>query len=98
MPNPLLIPDDGIVDDVAIELAVRGRRPVALTRLERSVAAALILATGGSTGDLCQRLRVSKPTACRLARQARRLQEIAGDAERVFPRAQRPPVTIPAAS
>jgi hypothetical protein len=86
MPNPWLIPDDGIVDDVAIEIAVRGRRPVCLTRLERSVAAALILAMGGGTRDLCERLKVTDKTACQLARQARRLQEIAAESEDAFPR------------
>ena len=96
VPNPWLIPDDGIVDEVAIETAVRGRRPVRLTRLERACAAALILATGGSTDDLVRQLRVSKPTACALARQARRLAEIEAEAEAAFPRPQ--PVTIPAAS
>ena len=97
MPNPWLIPDDGIIDDLAVELAVRGRRPVRLTRLERACAAAMILALGGSTNDLCQRLKVSKPTACRLARQARRLRGIDSDAESAFPRPQ-PAATIPAAS
>lgn len=94
--NPWLLPDvDGIVDDVAIEIAVRGRRPVCLTRTERAIAAAMILALGGGTRDLCHRLKVTDRTACRLAAQARRLQQIETESELVFPGA---PVMTAAAS
>lgn len=90
----LLIREDGIIDDTAVERAVRGREPVRLTPLERALAAALILALGGSTDDLVAQLHVSKPLACRLARQARRLQETEADAAAEFP----DPALIPAVS
>ncbi|MGK5559192.1 hypothetical protein ACSNOI_47105, partial [Actinomadura kijaniata] len=47
-PSPWLLPDDGIVDYIAVEIAASGHRPVRLTRTERLLAAALILAAGGS--------------------------------------------------
>ncbi len=59
--------DDGIVDSVAIEIAVSGARPVALTRTERQLAAARILAEGGTAYVISKRLRVSGSTAIALA-------------------------------
>jgi hypothetical protein len=38
------LPDDGIIDPIAVEIAARGIRSVALTRAERQAAAAAILA------------------------------------------------------
>ena len=61
------LPDDGIIDELAIEIAARGIRPVALTRTERRIAAALILATGGTPYLISKRLRVSFETARALA-------------------------------
>jgi DNA-binding CsgD family transcriptional regulator len=58
-----LLPEDGIVDPVAIDLAARGVRPVALTPTERRIAAARILAAGGSATTLGRRLRMSHGTA-----------------------------------
>lgn len=95
MPNPWLIRNDGIVDSLAIETAARGARTVRLTVLERDAAAMLILAAGGSTDTIVDRLKVSKPTACTIARRVRRVLAIDGAASRAFPGA---PVTIPAAS
>lgn len=37
--RPFTLPDDGIIDAIAIEIAVTGTRPVALTRTERRLAA-----------------------------------------------------------
>ena len=62
-----LLPDDGIIDPVAVEIAAAGTRRVALTRPERRAAAALILARGGTAADLADRLHVSGNTAARLA-------------------------------
>lgn len=62
-----LLPDDGIVDLIAVEIAAAGTRPVALTRPERSAAAALILARGGTRADIIRRLHVGRTTAARLA-------------------------------
>jgi hypothetical protein len=44
-------------------MAARGIRPVALTRTERQLAAACILARGGTPAHICQRLHVSGTTA-----------------------------------
>jgi hypothetical protein len=55
----LTLPDDGIIDPVAVEIAARGIRPVALTRAERQLAAARILTRGGTPTRICQRLHVS---------------------------------------
>jgi len=63
-----VLPDDGIVDDIAVEIAASGARPVALTRTERLRAAALILARGGRPYVVSKRLRVSGATALALAR------------------------------
>lgn len=61
------LPEDGIIDELAIELAARGIRPVALTRTERRIAAALILAAGGTPYLITKRLHVSCQTAHALA-------------------------------
>jgi hypothetical protein len=61
------LPDDGIIDPIAVELAARGIRQVPLTRAERQAAAAAILARGGGLNMICLRLRVSGSTATKLA-------------------------------
>ncbi len=65
--NPWLLPEDGIVDEIAVELTVRGVRRVALTPGERLAAAALILASGGTRYPIAKRLHISGSTAKRLA-------------------------------
>jgi hypothetical protein len=65
----LVLTDDGIIDPIAVELAARGTRPVALTRTERQRAAAAILAGGGSPYVIATRLHVSGTTALKLAAQ-----------------------------
>ncbi len=62
-----VIPDDGIIDHLAIEIAATGIRPVALTRAERRLAAALILAAGGTPYVISKRLHLSGQTARVLA-------------------------------
>jgi hypothetical protein len=62
-----VLADDGIIDPIAIEIAARGLRPVALTHAERQLAAARILAHGGNPNLICQRLHVSWTTALTLA-------------------------------
>ena len=66
-PFALTLPDDGIIDPLAIEIAARGIRPVALTRAERQLAAACILARGGTPTLICKRLHVSGTTALVIA-------------------------------
>jgi hypothetical protein len=63
----LVLADDGIIDLIAVDIAARGARPVALTRAERRLAAATILAEGGTPHLISKRLRVSGTTARALA-------------------------------
>jgi hypothetical protein len=63
----LVLADDGIIDLIAVELAVRGARTVTLTRTERQLAAACILARGGTAYAISKRLHVSGTTALTLA-------------------------------
>jgi len=63
----LALADDGIIDLIAVELAARGARAVALTRAERQLAAAHILARGGTPYQISKRLHVSGTTARTLA-------------------------------
>lgn len=69
---PRVLPEDGIVDAIAIEIAVSGSRPVDLTHTERVLAAARILAAGGGASTIAARLYVSGSTARALAHQARK--------------------------
>ncbi len=63
----LMLADDGIIDLLAVEIAARGARTVALTRAERQLAAAHILARGGTPYVIAKRLHVSGTTALTLA-------------------------------
>jgi hypothetical protein len=65
----LALADDGIIDLIAVDIAARGARTVALTRAERQLAAACILARGGTPCLISKRLRVSGTTALTLAAQ-----------------------------
>lgn len=58
-----VIPEDGIIDAIAVQIAASGQRRVRLTRTERLFAAALILAGGGNAYQVHKRLRVSPGTA-----------------------------------
>ena len=60
------LPEDGIPGPIAIELAARGIRPVALTPAERLTAAARILARGGTPALIACRLHISGSTALAL--------------------------------
>ena len=62
-----VIPDDGIFDPIAVEIAANGKRPVRLTRLERREAAIRILASGGTIYVVAKRLNISYPAAKVLA-------------------------------
>jgi hypothetical protein len=65
----LALSNDGIIDLIAVEIAARGARVVALTRAERQLAAACILARGGTPYLISKRLHVSGTTALTLAAQ-----------------------------
>ena len=69
----LALSDDGIIDLIAVELAARGNRTVALTRTERQLAAAAILARGGTPHQISKRLHVSGTTARTLATRCQNL-------------------------
>jgi hypothetical protein len=63
----LALADDGIIDLIAVDIAARGTRPVALTRAERQLTAAIILACGGTRYLISKRLHVRGTTALTLA-------------------------------
>jgi hypothetical protein len=58
-----VLPEDGIIDGLAVQIAASGKRRVRLTRTERLFAAALIVARGGSAYQVGKRLGVSSSTA-----------------------------------
>ena len=64
-----VLPEDGIIDPVAVEIAAAGERRVRLTKKERQLAAASILARGGTPYLISSRLHVSGTTARALAAQ-----------------------------
>jgi hypothetical protein len=62
-----LMPGGPAIDPVAILAAITGTRLPELTRAERLIAAAFILAGGGRQADIVTRLGISKAEACRMA-------------------------------
>jgi hypothetical protein len=62
-----MLPDDGIIDQVAVEIAAKGERRVKLTAPERSAAAEIILARGGTVAVIAERLCMSDSAASALA-------------------------------
>jgi hypothetical protein len=62
-----MLPDDGIIDLVAVEIAAKGERRVALTAPERRAAAEMILARGGTVSVIAERLCMSDSAASALA-------------------------------
>ena len=62
--NKWLLPDDGIIDELAVEIAASGQRVVRLTRAERRAAAARITAAGGNAYTIAKRLRMQYAAAC----------------------------------
>jgi hypothetical protein len=75
-----VLPDDGIIDPVAVEITAAGTRRVKLTAPERRAAAALILARGGTVADIERRLHVSNWMAARMAAAIRAAVDLAGAA------------------
>ena len=60
-------PDDGIVDEVAVDAVVSGARALPLSRPERLLAARRILSAGGGVTLIAERLHVSGKAAAELA-------------------------------
>lgn len=69
--------DDGIVDEVAVEIVASGVRWVPLTRPERAAAAVRIRERGGSAALIADRLRVSRRESTRLLALSRDRGELA---------------------
>lgn len=78
MNAPWLLPDDGIIDPVAVEITAAGTRRVRLTLPERHAAAALILARGGTPADIAARLYMNGRAARHLADAIRAADGLAG--------------------
>lgn len=62
-----MLPDDGIIDPVAVRIAASGERRVRLTAPERRAAAELIVARGGTVRVIAERLCMSEAAASALA-------------------------------
>jgi|GEM_PF-5693795 len=62
-----MLPDDGIIDLLAVEIAATGERRVMLTAPERRAAAEMILARGGTVQVIAERLCMSGVAAAALA-------------------------------
>ena len=58
-----LIRDDGIVDEIAIDIAFHGFRPVSLTSLERDIAIGKMINTGFDKPEIARRLYLDYETA-----------------------------------
>jgi hypothetical protein len=63
----LALPGDGIIDPVAVQIAVRGTWPVALSQAGRRLAAVRLPARGGTPYLIATRRHVSGTTARALA-------------------------------
>jgi hypothetical protein len=62
------LPNDGIIDWTAIEVAVQGTRPVSLTWVEKDIAIAMILARGGTITQACERVGADHKSASKGSR------------------------------
>lgn len=62
----LLLPEDGIVDEVAVDIAVRGQRIVRLTSRERRLVAEQMIADGAEMETIAEHLGVCRQTVWRL--------------------------------
>lgn len=56
----VILPNDGVIDWLAIDLAVESSRPVKLTWVEFEIALATILANGHSEREAARRMRISE--------------------------------------
>lgn len=57
--------EDGIVDEIAIEIAASGEREVALTPGERDLAVAMMVRRGATLPQICQRLAMGTRQAAK---------------------------------
>src|SRR6266581_2140174 len=63
-----LLPDDGLIDELAISIAVSGVRVVRLTEAERAIAAERMIRGGADLAELAAHLGTSTAAAGRLIR------------------------------
>jgi hypothetical protein len=61
-----LIPDDGLIDELAVSIAVSGARVVKLTAAERNLAAVRMIRGGADLAELAAHLGTSTAAAARL--------------------------------
>lgn len=75
--SPTSVPNDGIIDWTAIDIAIQGARPVRLSRVERDIAAAKLFKAGWSPTAIADHLGVSHAglTTGRRAEEVRRIME-----------------------
>lgn len=66
-PRPGCLPNDGVIDWTAIQIAVEGSREVSLTWVEKDISAAAMLARGHSLREVGARLGVYAKDRRRLA-------------------------------
>jgi hypothetical protein len=90
-PETPLLPEDGVLDEQAVETVAKGERPVPLTQRERKVAVAMMTSTFGITDprEVAVRLGVRTGTARVLMGLAEPRQRKRGQQNRVLTRAQR---------
>ena len=62
----MLLPDDGLIDELAVRIAVSGARVVRLTSAERDLAARELLERGAGLAELAAHLGTNIPSARRL--------------------------------
>lgn len=60
LPGSFLLPEDGVIDEFAIHLAMNGTRRVGLTKSERVEIARRLFAEGHSVAHVRYRLKVSQ--------------------------------------
>lgn len=64
----MLLPDDGLIDELAVSIAVSGTRRVRLTPPERDLAARIMIGRGADLAELAAHLGTSTAAAGRLIR------------------------------
>lgn len=82
LPSVPPVPAPELVDEIAVEVAAAGVRPVSLTRAERLAAVALLLSRGLNVSEIGKRLRLNGSTAAALVAQVRAGAESGGRADR----------------
>lgn len=69
--DPNWLPEDGVFDPIAVDIAAAGARVVRMTDRERLAASKRILAAGGNSGTIITRLGITNSQAVRLMHEAR---------------------------